>query len=88
MNARGKVLQQVPLLGLEGMSPDELAGPTEIAEILGVHRRTAQRYITREDFPEPVGRLARGRVWKRDDVEEWGREHLPLPIPGRPRKQR
>ena len=68
------------------MSPEELAGFSEIAEILGVHRRTVQRYLTRDDFPEPVGRLAGGRVWARVDIEEWGRTHLPVPKPGRPRK--
>ena len=70
------------------MSLEELAGFTEVAEILGVHKRTAQRYIARADFPEPVGRLARGRVWRREDVEQWGRSHLPLPRSGRPRKIR
>ena len=69
------------------MSPEELAGLAEVAEMLGVHRRSAQRYIARPDFPEPVGRLAGGRVWSRADVEEWGRQHLPLPRPGRPRKR-
>lgn len=75
------------LVGSLGMSPEELAGFAEVAEILGVHRRTAQNYINRADFPEPVGRLVGGRVWARVDVEEWGRTHLPLPKPGRPRKE-
>jgi hypothetical protein len=42
--------------------------------------------VDRDDFPEPVGRLAAGRVWFRADVERWGRETLPLPE-GRPRKE-
>ena len=80
-------LELLDVVGSLGMSPDELAGFTEVAAILGVHRRTAQNYIAREDFPEPVGRLARGRVWLRLDVEKWGADHLPLPKPGRPRKE-
>ena len=68
------------------MSPEELADLAEIARLLGVHKRTVQRYVERPDFPEPLGRLAVGRVWSREDVLEWGRTHLPLPIPGRPRK--
>jgi predicted DNA-binding transcriptional regulator AlpA len=72
------------LVGSLDMSPEELAGFTEIAEILGVHKRTVQRYIARDDFPEPIGRLARGRVWRREDIEKWGADR---PKPGRPRKE-
>jgi predicted DNA-binding transcriptional regulator AlpA len=69
------------------MSLDEFAGFSQVADILGVHKRTAQRYIARDDFPEPIGRLAGGRIWRRADVERWGREYLPLPKPGRPPKR-
>lgn len=70
------------------MAPDELAGLSEITAMLGVNRRTVQRYATREDFPPPVEVLAGGRrIWRRADVERWGREHLPLPRPGRPPKK-
>jgi len=58
--------------------PEEFAGLAEIAETLGVSTRTAQRYIDRVDFPEPVGRLAGGRIWRRDDVKAWAKGHLPL----------
>ena len=74
-------------LGSSLLSPAERAMLAEVAEILGVHKRTAQRYIDRPDFPEPVERYRGGRVWRRSDVERWGREHLPLPRPGRPRKR-
>lgn len=67
------------------MSPHELAGLAEIAEMLGVARRTVQRYLERPDFPEPVERLATGRVWLRADVQVWAKTHLPL-RPGRPPK--
>jgi len=74
------------LLASPGVSPDELAGVSEIAQMLGVPLRTAARYVEREDFPEPYERLARGRVWRRDEVEAWGRENLPLRT-GRPPKE-
>lgn len=65
---------------------EELASIAEVAEMLGVTRRTAHRYVDRDDFPAPIGRLAVGRVWLRADVERWAKETLPLPT-GRPRKE-
>jgi predicted DNA-binding transcriptional regulator AlpA len=73
-------------VGSTFVAPDEIVGITEVAELLGVPVRTAARYVDREDFPAPLDTLARGRVWKRDDVVAWGKERLPLQ-PGRPRKQ-
>lgn len=69
-----------------GVPVEELASIREVAEILGVPRRTASRYAERDDFPEPLDTLAVGRVWRRADIEKWGKEHLPLPT-GRPRKR-
>lgn len=71
---------------LAGMSPDELVDQAEIAVLLGVTRRTVRRYMLRSDWPEPVGRLATGRIWAKTDIEAWGAQHLPLPRSGRPRK--
>jgi predicted DNA-binding transcriptional regulator AlpA len=69
-----------------GLSPEDLAGLAEIAELLGVTKATAQKYARRADFPEPLGEIAAaGRVWRRADVETWGKAKLPL-RPGRPRK--
>jgi predicted DNA-binding transcriptional regulator AlpA len=68
------------------VAPEDLAGLSEIAAMLGVTTRTVQRYMEREDFPEPLGRLAGGRVWLRADIERWAKQVLPLP-PGRPRKE-
>lgn len=67
------------------MAPDGLAGFAEVMAILAVSKRTARKYVERSDFPAPVDRLATGRVWRRADVERWGRENLPLRT-GRPRK--
>ena len=67
------------------MSHDsDLVSRAEVARMLGVTTRTVQRYTERPDFPEPLGRLAAGRVWRWADVEEWARRTLPL-RQGRPR---
>lgn len=68
------------------MAPEEIVGLSEIAELLGVTKRTVQRYQEREDFPAPLGTLAGGRVWREADVRKWAEKTLPLP-PGRPRKE-
>ena len=69
------------------MSPEELASIAEIADMLGVTERTAQRYADRADFPHPIERVAGGRIriWRRDDVAAWHRDHAPRP--GRPPKR-
>jgi predicted DNA-binding transcriptional regulator AlpA len=66
------------------MSPDELAGLSEIMALLGVTKRTALKYVNRPEFPEPIDRLSTGRVWRRADVQNWAQANLPLK-PGRPR---
>jgi predicted DNA-binding transcriptional regulator AlpA len=75
------------VLGFLGVSPEELVGMEEIAELLGVAKVTAKRYGARDDFPEPLAVLAGGRVWRREDVLAWAERTLPLPRPGRPRKE-
>ena len=75
------------LVGSSLVSPDEIVALSEIADMLGVTRRTVQRYMDRDDFPAPLGVLAGGRrVWRRDDVAEWGRQTLPL-SEGRPARK-
>jgi predicted DNA-binding transcriptional regulator AlpA len=65
----------------------ELAGLAEVAEMLGVTKRTATKYTRRADFPRPLDRLASGPVWRRTDVERWAMASLPLRT-GRPPKTR
>jgi prophage regulatory protein len=65
----------------------ELVGLSEIAEMLGRSTRTVKTYMKRTDFPKPLGHLARGRIWRRRDVERWANRTLPLPV-GRPPKRR
>jgi predicted DNA-binding transcriptional regulator AlpA len=71
-------------------SVPQLAGLTEVAELLHVSKRTASRYTERPDFPEPLQRLASGPIWSADEVSHWAAQHLPLVMGwkrGRPRKQ-
>jgi predicted DNA-binding transcriptional regulator AlpA len=64
------------------MAAVKLAGVAEVSEILGVTKQTALKYAARDDFPEPIDRLASGPVWKRVDVERWGKKH-PAKVTGR-----
>ena len=65
--------------------PLKLAGLAEVAELLGVSKRTAPRYALRDDVPEPVARLRAGPIWLEEDVLTWARSS-PQARPGRPLK--
>jgi predicted DNA-binding transcriptional regulator AlpA len=56
----------------------DLMGVPEIAEMLGASRRTAWRYVEREDFPEPVAQVTAKRLWERKAVARWAARTLPL----------
>lgn len=61
----------------------KLVGVAEIAELVGVTRQRANQLCDHPRFPRPVARLAMGRVWNLDEVEEWRK--TPRRV-GRPRK--
>jgi hypothetical protein len=65
----------------------ELSGLAEIAEICETTKPTALRYTKRADFPDPIGRIAAGPIWRRADIERWAASTLPLQV-GRPRQAR
>lgn len=56
-----------------------VVGVAEAAEIMGWDKRRVITYIDRGSFPEPITSLASGRIWLREDVEEyaehWRRTH-------------
>lgn len=64
-------------------SEGTLVGLAEVAELLGVTKRTATNYSSRTDFPEPMQRLAATPVWRRHAVAAWAEQTLPL-TRGRP----
>jgi hypothetical protein len=53
--------------------PHHLVGPQEAAELLNISRQRLQILAARPDFPEPVVELALGRVWKTEEIIEYGR---------------
>ncbi|HKX69877.1 MAG TPA: hypothetical protein VJM75_01560 [Acidimicrobiales bacterium] len=59
------------------MSDDQLdlVGAAEVAKMLSITpQRVHQLYAGGHGFPEPVAVLAAGRIWRRHDIEAWGRE--------------
>ena len=48
-----------------------LAGVAEAAAIMGWDKRRVITYLNRGSFPEPFARLASGRVWLREDIEDF-----------------
>lgn len=58
----------------------DLLGLSEIAELYGVHRNTANNWSRQRDFPLPIAQLKMGPVWSREEVVAWKRpDHLPRP---------
>jgi len=54
----------------------DVVGVPEMAEILGVTRQRVYQLIEAyDDFPDPIAKLAVGRIWSRAAVEEWNRLH-------------
>lgn len=66
----------------EQPSLPELAGGKEVAELLGVSKQRLHQLLAREDFPDPVLRLASGPAWTVASIRAfergWSRK------PGRP----
>lgn len=62
----------------------ELAGITEIGEVLDVSKQRAKQLTEKKDFPAPVDVLAGGAVYLRDSVEWFAKNRDTTP--GRPRK--
>jgi predicted DNA-binding transcriptional regulator AlpA len=71
-----------PGASIASMYSLRLAGLAEVAELLGVTKRSASRYAKRGDVPKPIVRLAAGAIWTAGEVEAWAAEQPPL-RPGR-----
>jgi predicted DNA-binding transcriptional regulator AlpA len=69
------------------VSPLDLVGVPEIAEMLGVSRPSVWRYLRRADFPEPDAQVSGKRLWKRTTVERWAKRTLPLKFDPRSRRR-
>jgi hypothetical protein len=64
-----------------------VVGVAEAAEIMGWDKRRVITYIDRGSFPEPITSLASGRIWLREDVEEFARLWREAHPPGRRSKE-
>lgn len=69
------------------VSPLDLVGVPEIAEMLGVSRPSVWRYVRRDDFPDPDAQVRGKRLWKRASVERWAKRTLPLKFDPRSRRR-
>jgi hypothetical protein len=58
------------------MTLPKLLGLTEIAELYGVDKNTANGWRRRSDFPAPAQVLRMGPVWTEEDLLAW-REPVP-----------
>ena len=65
--------------------PLRLIGAHEIRDLLGVTRQRVYQLTGRSDFPKPIARLAQGKIWAVEDVEEWIGTHR---TPGGSRRSR
>ena len=52
-----------------------LVGAAEIRRMLGVSRQRVQQLIKRDDWPKPEVELDMGKVWRREAVTAWARDH-------------
>jgi predicted DNA-binding transcriptional regulator AlpA len=69
------------------VSPLDLVGVPEIADMLGVSRPSVWRYVRRDDFPEPDAQVSGKRLWKRAAVERWAKRTLPLKFDPRSKRR-
>jgi len=70
------------------VSPLDLVGVPEIAEMLHVSRPSVWRYVSRDDFPEPDAQVRGKRLWKRATVERWAKRTLPLKFDPRSKRDK
>jgi excisionase family DNA binding protein len=59
------------------MARTDLLGVPEIAELLGVDRRTVWRYVHRNDWPATAVETSSKRLWSRAAVERWRKKNPP-----------
>jgi predicted DNA-binding transcriptional regulator AlpA len=66
----------------------ELAGPAELAQVLGVSRTRVQQITAKPDFPPPVAELVMGNVWDLADIRRWAKTtgRLLHDLPRRPNR--
>lgn len=54
-----------------------LVGAFEIGKMMGISRQRVQQLLNRPGWPTPWAELTMGKIWRRQDIEEWISEHRP-----------
>lgn len=54
--------------------PLDLVSQAEAADLLGLSRQRVTQLVEEGRAPRPAGKLRRGFVWERADVERWAEE--------------
>lgn len=49
----------------------DLVGQAEVAAMAGTKSSTVGTWVTRGLLPEPVAKLACGRIWLKSDIKAW-----------------
>ncbi|MGC5664914.1 helix-turn-helix transcriptional regulator [Micromonospora sp. WMMD723] len=62
----------------------DLLGSAEVADVLGVSTARVRQLEQRPDFPQPAVTIAGGRIYRRDEIEEYAERRSRTP--GRPAK--
>ena len=72
LDGRDAIDSCVIICAMSERASEHLVGTKEAAEVFGVRPSNFIRdWASREDFPEPVANLARGRLWAREDLEAY-----------------
>jgi predicted DNA-binding transcriptional regulator AlpA len=60
---------------------EELLTGADVGRLLGCSTARAHQLAARDDFPRPLGRVGKALIWRRSDIEQWGRRRaLPQPL--------
>ncbi len=72
LDGRDAIDSCVIIYAMSERASEHLVGTKEAAAVFGVRPSNFIRdWANREDFPEPVANLARGRLWARADLEAY-----------------
>ncbi len=72
LDGRDAIDSCVIIYAMSERASEHLVGTKEAAAVFGVRPSNFIRdWANREDFPEPVANLARGRLWAREDLEAY-----------------
>jgi len=73
---RGQNIHEQLLAQFNAHVPMRFVGESEVADLLGLSRESAEQIVNTKDFPEAAEELAAGAVWFAEEVERWIEERL------------